>query len=225
MSTDPAYLALMLDAPLMSFGHASRFQRRTTALHPTRSAIMGMICAAVGADRGSPDEAEWLERLDPGRVGLVVFAIPRKRADGSLAIRRLEDYHTIQGTRSADGKIKKDAVLSHRQYLLDALFGVIMKGSRETLEPVAAALRNPRWGIWFGRKNCIPAAPVVRALVDAEADAMTALGLDGQRLDQFNSVAEAASFGEGTDTFMDVPTDFRARTFRPRRIAVQTAQA
>jgi CRISPR-associated Cas5-like protein len=76
MSTDTAFLALMLDAPLMSFGHASRFQRRTTALQPTRSALTGMICAAAGADKGSAAEAAWLERLDPRHLRLGQWGQP-----------------------------------------------------------------------------------------------------------------------------------------------------
>ena len=32
--SDTAYLALLLDAPLQSWGFSSRFQRRTTELHP-----------------------------------------------------------------------------------------------------------------------------------------------------------------------------------------------
>ncbi|MFA4945600.1 MAG: type I-E CRISPR-associated protein Cas5/CasD [Lentisphaeria bacterium] len=225
MSTDPAFLALMLDAPLMSWGHASRFQRRTTALHPTRSGILGMVCAALGAAKGSADEQAWLVRL--GAMRLTVLAIPRQPEGWRepLPIRRLEDYHTVLDTRKASGAISKDAVITHRQYLLDARFGVILAGSRDALTEVAAALRNPHWGIWFGRKSCIPAAPVLRGLADSEPAALAALGLAGQRLEQFNTVTDAASFAEGTDTLMDAPLNFKTREFKPRRILQQPAQA
>ena len=36
-----------------------------------------------------------------------------------------------------------------------------------------------------------------------------------------NIVAEAASFEDGTDTIMDIPLDFRKRTFAPRRVSVE----
>ncbi|MBN2450789.1 MAG: type I-E CRISPR-associated protein Cas5/CasD [Lentisphaeria bacterium] len=225
MLSDTAHLALMLDAPLMSFGHASRFQRRTTALHPTRSAITGMICAAAGAGKGSPAEGEWLERLGPRHVRLLVFAIPR-RPDGSraaLPILRWEDFHTVLGTRRASGKINTDAVavISYRQYLMDARFGVVLSGPRATLEAAAEALRDPRWGIWFGRKSCIPAAPVVRALAATEPEAVTALVPGVTSPEGFDAVTDAPSFAAGTDTLMDVPLDFGRRQFAPRRIAVQ----
>ena len=49
----PGYLALLLDGPLQSWGFSSRFQRRTTGLHPTKSGVIGMICAAMGLAKGS----------------------------------------------------------------------------------------------------------------------------------------------------------------------------
>ena len=216
-------LALMLDAPLMSWGFASRFQRRTTALFPIRSGVLGMICAALGADKGSITEAEWLARLDA--IRLTVVTIPRtpNGAHQSLTIRRLDDFQTVSGTRSAENKIKSDAVLTHREYLLDAKFGVILAGPRPTLEPVGEALRNPRWGVWFGRKNCLPAAPVLRGggVVGTFAQALAALGLADRELAEFARVEEAASFADGTDTLMDAPVSFLTREFKPRRILQQ----
>ena len=218
--SDQAYISLMLDAPLMSWGHSSRFQRRTTALHPTRSGIFGMICAALGADKGSTVEQEWLARLEPMR--LTVLAIPRR---AGVSIRRLEDFHTVQCTRRASGSISKDAVISHRQYLLDAMFGVIIAGTPSTLEAVAEALRNPQWGIWFGRKSCIPAAPVLRGLAVTKAEAIANLGLAGKSLDTFAIVEDATMFADGTDTLMDMPVNFKTREFKPRRILQRPAQA
>jgi len=229
MSTETAhaFLALMLDAPLMSFEHSSRFQRRTTALHPTRSALLGMVCAAAGADKGSAAEAAWLERLGEAAVAVSVLAIPRQPAGSRqpVPVLRLEDYHTVLDTRRASGAISKDAVVSHRQYLLDARFGVILAGPRATLDAVAAALRNPQWGIWFGRKSCIPAAPVVRGLASSQPKALRMLDPDGRAIEEFDTVTDAATFADGTDTLMDAPVSFATRQFRPRRIAARPREA
>lgn len=225
--SDDAFLAMMLDAPLMSWGFASRFQRRTTALHPTRSGVLGMVCAAIGVTKGSPDERDWLARLES--VRFTVFTIPRRLAGSSepLEIRRLEDYHTVSGTRSAENKIKQDAVLTHRQYLLDARFGVVLAGARRTLEPVARALRDPRWGIWFGRKSCLPAAPVLRGagVVATLDEALAALEFEGRDPAEFPCVEEATSFAEGSDTLMDSPVSFLTREFKPRRILQRLPEA
>ncbi len=217
--SEQSYLALMLDAPLMSFGFASRFQRRTTALHPTRSALLGMICAAQGLAKGTDAERNSLTRMESLRMTILEI---RRQPDGSrppLEIRRLDDFHTVSGTRSAENKIKKDAVISRRQYLLDARFGVILAGPREVLEEIAGALRNPRWGVWFGRKNCIPASPIVHGNVAASIeDAMAALDLAGHNLTEFTRIEDATSFSDGTDTLMDSPLNFATREFNPRRI-------
>ena len=63
--------------------------------------------------------------------------------------------------------MNRDAVITHRQYLLDARFGIILHGDRNLLERAAAALRDPVWGVWLGRKSCIPAAPVFAGLAAA----------------------------------------------------------
>jgi len=209
----------MLDAPLMSWGHWSRFTRRGTALFPTRSAITGMICAALGVPKGSAGEADWLTRLDAVRLTVLTHPRLRDRGNRPLPLLRLEDFHTVRETRSADGKPKKDAVITHRQYLLDARFVAILSGPAETLRAVRDAMRDPRWGVWFGRKACIPAAPIAGDLADTPDAALEALRLPGRRVTEFARVEEAASFAEGTDTLMDSPLNFETRAFKPRRIA------
>jgi CRISPR system Cascade subunit CasD len=81
----------------------------------------------------------------------------------------------VLATRRASGALNKDAVVTRRQYLLDARFGVILAGDRSVLERAAAALQNPVWGVWFGRKSCIPAEPVYRGLFDTELQAQREL--------------------------------------------------
>ena len=102
--SDTAYLAMLLDGPLQSWGFASRFERRTTGLHPTKSGIIGLICAAMGLAKGSPEEREVLPELAASKM--MSIAIPREAQSGGnpLPLLRLEDYHTVLGTRRASGK-------------------------------------------------------------------------------------------------------------------------
>jgi CRISPR system Cascade subunit CasD len=235
------YLALMLDAPLQSWGFASRFQRRTTGLHPTKSGVVGLLCAALGAAKGSPAEREWLPKL--ASLQMTVVTIPRRRANAyseasseEVPLRRLEDFHTAGAgydpdtdwqsmPRSADGKTLKNAVVTHRQYLLDARFGVLLIGEAEVLRRAADALRDPVWGVWFGRKCCIPAAPLYRAGPCDEATAWHALIGDAPR-EQFSRVEEVTRFEDGTDSIADQPLSFgtedssgpEGRRFTSRRV-------
>lgn len=226
------YLALMLDAPLQSWGFASRFQRRTTGLHPTKSGVVGLLCAALGAAKGSPSESEWLPKL--AGLRMTVVTIPRRLLASynrarpeELPLRRLEDFHTVLNTRRATGAANTDPVVTHRQYLLDARFGVLLAGDLEVLDRVADALRDPVWGVWFGRKCCLPAAPLYRAGPCDEAAAWHALVGDLPR-EQFSRVEEVSRFEDGTDSIQDQPLSFgtadssgpEGRRFIPRRVKV-----
>jgi len=249
MSTNTAYLVLLLDAPMQSWGFESRFQRRTTGLHPTKSGIIGMICAATGLAKGSGREKEMLPNLHELRMTSIF--IPRKQTNPwsgdttELSLRRLEDFHTVGGgydkeahrqfiPRKASGGPCDNPTVSRRQYLLDARFGVILKGDHGLLERVAAALQNPRWGVWFGRKSCIPAASVFVALSQSQDEAwkavLRACKLDeGLPLETFTTVTEVERFEEGTDSLADQPVSFGdatssgpdKRQFAIRRIKVQ----
>jgi CRISPR system Cascade subunit CasD len=220
----------MLDAPLQSWGFASRFQRRTTGLHPTKSGVVGLLCAALGAAKGSPMEREWLPKLADLRM--TVVTIPRRTVPASnrtrpeeLPLRRLEDFHTVLNTRRASGAPNSDPVVTHRQYLLDARFGVLLAGELEVLNRAADALRDPVWGVWFGRKCCLPAAPLYRAGPCDEDAAWHALIGDASR-EEFSLVEEVTRFEDGTDSISDQPLSFgtadssgpEGRHFTQRRV-------
>ncbi|HOW64859.1 MAG TPA: type I-E CRISPR-associated protein Cas5/CasD [Candidatus Paceibacterota bacterium] len=158
MST--VHLPLWFDAPLQSWGFASRFQRRATGLFPTRSGVFGLVCAAMGLPKGPATDAK-LQQFSGTRLTLRQF--PRcagQKLDSPLLVQRLEDFHTVLNTRRASGAMNPDPVITRRQYLLEARFGLRLSGGRDLLEPVAAAIRDPRWGVWLGRKSCLPAAPL-----------------------------------------------------------------
>ena len=226
--SDNAYLALLLDAPLQSWGFESRFQRRTSGLHPTKSGIIGLICAAIGLAKGSADEHALLPEL--AKLKMSSIAIPRHTQPNraSPTVLRIEDYHTVLDTRRASGMLNKDAVVTRRQYLADARFGIVLAGDRGVLERVAGALRNPVWGVWFGRKSCIPAEPIYRGLFDAELGAHREL-ISERPIEEFTTVIEASDFADGTDSIRDQPVCFGDastsgpdhRRYSVRRIAVK----
>ncbi len=210
-----ACLALLLDGPMQSWGHGSRFERRTTALHPTRSAVLGIIAAALGIDKHAPDEATQLAGLD----ALHVTTVKLDKRDGrgrELPIQRLEDYHTVTGIRRASGKVDEEAtVQTYRHYLLDARFAVLIEGPPGLLEEIAAALRNPKWGVWLGRKCCLPASPLLVAVSPIRQEAWRALlqraGCPAAAPEEhFDRVIETAATDPGADMIEDTPVSFGA---------------
>ena len=218
MSSDKSYLALRLEGPLQSWGFDSQYNRRNTGLMPTKSAIAGMCCAALGLPRGCDKEQEFLSLF--GTVGMTAIAIPRTGVKNELLVRRLQDYHTVQNTKRANGTINTDCVLTHRQYLIDAAFGIIIEGNPALLGKIAIALADPKWGIWLGRKSCIPSAPVLAGLKD-NRDAALELLIGNKALESFTRQEEAETFAEGYDSIPDAPISFateRREHCSPRRV-------
>jgi CRISPR system Cascade subunit CasD len=217
MSSNKIFLALRLDGPLQSWGFDSQYNRRNTALMPTKSAIAGMCCAALGLSRGSAGEQEFL--LSFGKTRMTAIAIPRNVGKKELPVRRLQDYHTVQNTRRASGVINNDCVLTHRQYLTDAAFGVLLEGETVLLKQIADALSDPVWGIWLGRKTCIPSAPVFAGLKGNRDEALQLL-IGEKPLESFAYQEDVENFGDGRDSLPDVAVSFASdrRTFSPRRV-------
>jgi CRISPR-associated endonuclease/helicase Cas3 len=165
------------------------------------------------------------------RIPLWVIAKSRPAAarGGQPPVLRLEDYHTVLDTRHASGTPNKDAVVTRRQYLLDARFGVILSGDHGLLESAAASLQNPIWGVWLGRKSCIPAEMVYRGLFGTEIEAQREL-IGEKSIGNFTVVAEVDAFDQGTDSISDQPVRFgnaessgpEGRQYTVRRIAVRS---
>lgn len=217
MSSDTSFLALRLEGPLQSWGFDSQYNRRNTGLMPTKSAVAGICCAALGLPRGSDQEKTFLESFQ--HVRMTAIAIPRKGAKKELPVRRLQDYHTVQNTRRASGSINNDCVLTHRQYLTDASFGVLLEGDTAFLTQIADALANPVWGVWLGRKACIPAAPVLAGLRMDRDEAIKLFNLE-KSFEAYIRQEDVKSFADGKDSLPDMPVSFASgkRTFAPRRV-------
>lgn len=233
MSNETAYLALRLEGPLQSWGFESQYSRRNTGLLPTKSAILGMCCAALGIPRGSEEEKTLLEQCVSLR--LLSVAIPRLLKYGvkpvELSVRRITDYHTVQNTKTASGNTK-DTHLTYRQYLCDASFACVLSGNAKLINRLAKdekeqGLENPVWGIWLGRKACIPTAPVLAGIFPDEAGALREL-LRTQPLEAFTHQREVERFEDGNDFLPDQPLCFAApdgiRKFAPRRVMLKEAQ-
>lgn len=141
-------LLLRLAGPMQSWGTASRFDERDTGLEPSKSGVLGLLSAALGIDR-----SDWqnLQPLAHMRMGV--------RVDRPGVLRR--DFHTAQLGACDEPSKTDDTAVSRRYYLADALFLVGLEGEdRRLLERAHAALRNPNWPLYLGRKAFVPCQPV-----------------------------------------------------------------
>ena len=217
-----ATLACVIDAPLQSWGASSRFQRRETESLPTKSAMVGLLAAALGIDKSDPDEAGQLAPLAALRFSVLRWPKP-------CPALRLADFHTVGGgwhdqwqadktnlraklqiPRKAGGGSPFGTVITRRTYLSDARFVPLFQGARELLDRCSAALEDPVWGVWFGRKACLPASPLA-PVVAADAKAALAalaerLGIEAADLSQLEGVTEDP--GPDAICVQDVPLSF-----------------
>lgn len=138
-------LLMRLAAPMQAWGVSSRFGVRDTCREPTKSGVIGLICAALGRPRNAA-----LDDLSALKMGV--------RADREGKV--MMDYHIAQDVLKASGRQTKDSEPSNRYYLADAVFLAGLEGEREILEKIDQALRDPVWPLFLGRKAFAPASPV-----------------------------------------------------------------
>ena len=152
MTEKKSLLVLRLEGVLQSWGESAKWDFRDSSTMPTKSGIVGLLGCALGAERGSAV----LEEL----AGSITIAV---RADRSGV--KFVDFQTVQGNplMAATGKPKStgNTILSLHAYLQDACFTVFIETSDVWRERLAAALKNPKWCMYLGRKNCVPGRPVL----------------------------------------------------------------
>jgi CRISPR system Cascade subunit CasD len=205
-------LLLRLAGPMQSWGTDSRFSHRDTRAEPSKSGVIGLLCAALGRPRWEP-----VDDLASLKMGV------RVDRPGRLA----SDYHTAQDVVRADGSGRQDTVISWRFYLADSDFLVALEGERSLLERLDAAVRRPVWPLYLGRKAFVPGLPVPmprpeQAIHDGEL--LAVLGsfewYPRDRNDQpqapLRYIVEV-DFGAG-EPRPDVPLSFLKRTFAIRHV-------
>ncbi len=166
------YLVFQLYGPLASWGQAAVGGDRPTGLQPTRSAILGVLGAALGIKR---DQHELLEALQQSVLTGVKQTVPSTL---------LRDYHTAQVPSSSNKVVfrtrkselsepnyKLNTILSSRDYRCDGMWIVaisLSKDAKYTLATLQQALLKPVYSLSLGRKSCPPALPLRPTLVQTD---------------------------------------------------------
>ncbi|MCI7238192.1 MAG: type I-E CRISPR-associated protein Cas5/CasD [Anaerococcus sp.] len=129
-------ILLKFASPLQAWGTDSNFNIRHTDLHPSKSALIGMIGAAMGYKRDQDKEIQALNSLDFG-----------VRSDQIANI--TSDYQIARNEY-----IEKEVYLTKRYYLEDSIFLVAIGSSDEKLiENIEYALKHPYFQLFLGRKS------------------------------------------------------------------------
>ena len=207
-------IVFRLAGPMQSWGTQSRFDVRDTGREPSKSGVVGLVCAALGRPRSEP-----VEDLAALRMGV------RVDREGSLA----RDYQTAGGSRDKSYGVRKasgkgaDTVTSTRYYLADADFLAGLEGEDPLLDEIAQGLDRPRWQLYLGRKSYVPSTPMrgetivgsldevlagypweARTVREAETTMEEAKGGEPRRL----RLVLDAQYGTTPDVRYDVPVSF-----------------
>jgi len=156
------YLVFRLYGPMASWGQAAVGGDRPTARHPSRSAILGFLSAALGIKRSDDKKLKVLHNC-------VQVAVKQ-----CVPTTVLRDYHTAQvpsynkkivyKTRQSElSEAKLNTILSSRDYRCDGLWVVAVRLQNNTdisLEKLQQALLKPVFMLSLGRKSCPLALPL-----------------------------------------------------------------
>lgn len=225
-------LLLRLAGPMQSWGTNSRFKIRDTGLEPSKSGVIGLLCAALGKPR---DESHFDNQGKPSLATLAALRMGvRVNREGLMK----KDYHTAGGShrlgeRYGVAKANNNApetVTSERYYLADADFLVGLEGNDEVLlRRLNTALEYPRWQVFLGRKSFTPHWPVYLPNGEGlrlDTKLEEALKLywpkdnEGDELPDLRHVIEVAVYHPHAEKRIDWPLSFDsvARDFRPRYV-------
>lgn len=228
------YLLLWLEGPLQAWGHDSRFGRRDTLDFPTKSGVLGLLCCALGA---GGEQCELLARLADLDLQLVAYTPADKLGGATPRLPLLRDFHmvgsgyddadpwqsllipkTSEGKKAVGGGTK----MTYRYYLQDMAYAVALQVPADQAETMAAALQNPVWDIYLGRKACVPTELVYQGRFTTADDALTAAANLAQQKDRAASfVVLQGEHGGEVITLNDVPLQFGPhKRYRDRRVTV-----
>lgn len=161
------YLVFQLHGPMASWGTDAPGEVRHTHDLPTRSALLGLLAAALGIKR---EEEQRLAQFNQ-HYQFILCA--------SQYPRWARDYHTVQmprETRKTRYFTRRDelrdvelreTLISRRDYYTDAWWMVAVAmtdGAPVTLEALREALVQPAFPLYLGRKShplALPLAPLI----------------------------------------------------------------
>ena len=141
-------ITLRLAGPLQSYGDEASYERRTTGDAPSKSAIVGLVAAALGYHRNDP-------RITA--LNDLVYAVRRDQVGQTLT-----DFHLVEWK-------PKTRKLTYRDYLQDAVFVVALASEDEELiYQIEWAIRHPKFQLYLGRRANAPTGRIVLGVTDGQ---------------------------------------------------------
>ena len=210
------WMHLQLHAPLAAFGGESIDARGVIRDFPAQSMLTGLLANALGWTRTMKTEHQALQdRMIFGTVWEHEMALGRLTDYQTVRLRKDDQAWTTRGApaeRGGGAGTYQGSYQRWRDYHADLRISVVLRLQPEdplpSLDELAAALTRPARTLFFGRKACLPSAPIFTGWIaapDARAALSRAAPAAGTELPAFWPVSEGS---EGAIRIMDV-TDER----------------
>lgn len=218
----PKTLIFQLTAAIGAMGEFGGHERRAGLTWPGRSAVLGLVSAALGIRR----EGDY-SQIDRHKVAVCVFSA------GDV----LRDYHTIETVPSAAvkrpqsrpealataGRQRTNTAITIRDYRTGPLYGIGLRGP--DLDHIAKALSHPTFALWLGRKSCPLSAPLDPQIVETPdwEGALSEIRLPPWQAGARAKLlyVDAAPDDLHIEERQDVPLDRTRWHFAARRVAVR----
>lgn len=205
-------LLIPLVGPMQSWGSRSRFDDRDTNFAPTKSAVVGLVCSALG----------WSRDKD-----LSCFATMRFGVRVDCPGRTAKDYQTAQEVIRAKGDDLEN-VTSDRHFLAGARFLAALEAADvEFFQEIEEALHSPQYALSLGRKSYplslppyLPEGSLRRntCLEDALAREPWRYLTDAEFRQKPTFLLIVIEKAGGEAVWVDQPESFLSRTFAPRTV-------
>jgi CRISPR system Cascade subunit CasD len=209
--SDPSWLILRLEAPLLAFGAVAIDHIGVTRDFPAQSMLAGLLANALGFER-----TDW-ENIQ-GLQDRLIFAARLDRQDQNAVLTDVQNARLEKNDRGwttrgepegRDGASYGAPHRRRRDYHMDARVMVALRlepvERQPDLDALAAALDRPARPLFIGRKPCLPAAPLLWPGRVAAANAHDALlAIAGERDASPRRMRALWPYGEGPETGADV---------------------
>lgn len=167
---------------------------------PTRSAIVGLLAAAIGITR---KEQQALYELSES----ITTAVQVNETG-----EKIMDYHTVQNFRSPEGKIQKGTKPTYREYWCDSEHTFAISAGSDLIIQLEQAVKAPKFNLFQGRKCCPLTRPLFERIVDENnpAIALKKLRANGQIFSDVQGDNEVARI-QVRDRLTRVPRKYAMR--------------
>lgn len=163
------YLLFRLYGPMCSWGDIAVGGTRPGFAHPTKSAVLGMIAAALGIKREEDEKHRQLADSYAFAVLVEDMGVPLVDYHTAQVPPGKERYFTRKHELTLIPKNELKTILSSRDYRMDAIYTVALcerTQSQWSLEQLQEALTCPFFTLYLGRKSCPPALPLQPQIIE-----------------------------------------------------------